>query len=281
MSSPGDPIARSGRVANVPSSSIRTGLKSPIARAYPNRSPASALQPGPTLSWVRNRLRVLDSPLAVLNSHVTAPASVLLDTSSRGAPIARSARPSVQRSLNVSTQTPAARANPNRSPRSALSAMPGEFWVNNWLPTPDSPPVEPRSTVTAPASATADTSSPGAPTARSTKPSPLKSPAASACPNRSPASELPRTSGLFWVSNWLPIACSLPAVPYSTVTAPARTSPTSPGTPTARSVNPSPLKSPVASAAPNWSSDSALLPTPNLSWCRYWLPYPGTPWGLP
>jgi len=29
-------------------------------------------------------------------------------------------------------------------------------------------------------------------------------------------------------------------------------------------VNPSPLKSPVASAAPNWSSDSALLPTPNL-----------------
>ncbi len=62
-------------------------------------------------------------------------------------------------------------------------------------------------------------------------------------------------------------------------TAPAfGTDPTaSNGTPTARSENPSPLKSPTATARPNASLVSALPSTPTLSWLQNWFPVDDSP----
>src|SRR5439155_24487216 len=58
---------------------------------------------------------------------------------------------------------------------------------------------------------------------------------------------------------WLPVADSPEADPYRMLTAPASVAiPTSlNGTPTARFLNPAPLKSPVASAQPNRSAEAS------------------------
>src|SRR5215213_2220547 len=92
--------------------------------------------------------------------------------------------------------------------------------------------------------ASVPTVSPGAPTARSKMPSPSKSPLATAEPNSSPSSRLPPTPPLPG-KNKSGLASSPPAEPYRTLRAPALAAPptSSPGAPTARSVNPSSLKS--------------------------------------
>jgi hypothetical protein len=110
------------------------------------------------------------------------------------------------------------------------------------------------------------TDSPGAPTARSAKPSLSKSPAVNASPKPSNSSAMLPTPGLSWVKSWLPDPVSPAAPPYSTFTAPAPVIlPTdSPGTPTARSADPSLLKSarrlPAAASAAIPESARALAP---------------------
>ena len=64
-----------------------------------------------------------------------------------------------------------------------------------------------------------------------------------------------------WFQNWLPVVVRPLAEPLSVMTAPAAAAvPTvMPGAPIARSAKPSPLKSPAASAKPNWSPGSLRL----------------------
>jgi hypothetical protein len=87
----------------------------------------------------------------------------------------------------------------------------------------------------------------------------LKSPAASAQPNESKASEAPPT----WVNGWAPVPLSPLPVPYRTLIAPAESF--SPGTPTARSANPSLSKSPPASEALSAADDGALYANAGLA----------------
>src|SRR5919204_2576404 len=72
---------------------------------------------------------------------------------------------------------------------------------------------------------------------------------------------------LSWFHSCDPEALRPLADPYSTTAAPARSSPDTvlPGAPTARSAKPSPLKSPEASDAPNWSLEAAEPATPDVS----------------
>jgi hypothetical protein len=101
---------------------------------------------------------------------------------------------------------PAVRVSPKLSSGSALLPSPGLFWVNSCPPALESPPAEPYSTLTAPASGMVPTVSNGAPAARSPKPSWSKSPAASASPKKSCSSAAPPT----WV-NSRPLARVNPA----------------------------------------------------------------------
>ena len=115
--------------------------------------------------------------------------------------------------------------------------------------------------------------------ARSAKPSLLKSPTPRAEPKPSSVSAPPSTPGVFWEKNWLPLADSPLAEPYRTLTAPASVivPMSSPGTPMARSINPSLSKSPAARALPNKSNGSAASATPPPPWTKSWLPAPDSP----
>jgi dipeptide/tripeptide permease len=64
----------------------------------------------------------------------------------------------------------------------AVPGTPAVSWCHSWSRVLTSPPPDPYSTVSIPASVVALRSSPGWPTARSSKPSPSKSPAANAPP---------------------------------------------------------------------------------------------------
>src|SRR5215216_4968689 len=170
----------------------------------------------------------------------------MLPTSSKGAPAAKSSRPSLLKS-------PDASVSPNTS--STSTALTG--WVKVCAPVRVMPPAEPYSTLTAPAKEVLPTLSRGAPTAKSAKSSSLNCPDAKAPPN----SSLTSTALTGWVKVCAPLRVTPEAEPYSTLTAPASTMlPTSSvGAPAARSSKVSLLKSPAASAPPNTSSASTAL----------------------
>src|SRR6266540_3077665 len=97
--SEGTPTARSAK----PSLS-----KSPTPRSAPKPSPASAVPSTPAVSWEKNWPPPAARPLADPYRTLTAPASVIVPTSSPGTPMARSPKPSLLKS-------PAAKALPKKS----------------------------------------------------------------------------------------------------------------------------------------------------------------------
>ena len=94
-------------------------LKSPAAMAQPNQSSASTAPP----TWVNSCPPLVESPPPEPYRTLTTPASSLLATSSKGVPAARSAKPLLLKS-------PAAKVQPNQSPRSGLLPT----WVNSCPP---------------------------------------------------------------------------------------------------------------------------------------------------
>ena len=212
------------------------------ATAAPKPSPLSAAPGMPDDPW--NSSRSEASPVGGPLNTLTAPAPGRPLTVSPGAPTATS-------SPAVLSKSPVATANPKASPPSGLP------WVARDPLT--SPPAVPLSRLTAPASCTEPTSSPGTPTTRSATSLPARMPVATESPKLSPVSAEP-AAPLPCQKVWLPAVVMPPADPKSTVTAPASTTVPmfSPGAPTARSKNPSPLKSAVASDPPKPSDDSGL-----------------------
>jgi hypothetical protein len=175
-------------------------------------------------------------------------------------------------------RSPADIAQPNRSPASALSPTPVEFWCQNWSPVVVGPAALPYKTFTAPASTADPTSSPGTPMATSSSGPPPKSPTDRDAPKESPTSALSSTPAVSWCQSWSPAAVRPAADPKITWITPESTAARfSPGTPTTRSSNPSPFRSPAATAVPNRSLASTVSEIWGEFWVQTWFPVSDRP----
>ena len=129
--------------------------------------------------------------------------------------------------------------------------------MNSWPPEPVSPPLEPWSTLTAPAASVAPTSSKGH------RQQDQRSRRCRSRPQPGPSrtGPRPRPPPATWVNSCPPLMVKPAAEPYRTQPPATSAATASPGAPTARSAKPSLLKSPAARAAPSTSPISTAPPT--------------------
>ena len=126
-------------------------------------------------------------------------------------------------------------------------------------------------------------SSPGTPTIRSPKALPPMLPMASEAPKPSPVSGASPMPGEFWLHSELPVALRPVAEPSRTWTTPWSTvvTPSSSGTPIARSAATEPPRSPTASEEPKRSPASGLSAMPGEYWLQVCEPVPVSPVAVP